>query len=463
MKVRCVLSGHSHENEVQTIVQLFFPHTGFTFNGDAQRYGGWAVASHWSGAEASAYVYREGSLLAAHRTAPGGLVSQKRALMLSLFHALKQSVNAFTPWGSLTGIRPSKLVRTWLAEGYGGSEIVQTLVEPFCCRGDKASLALEVALAENALAQGINGTGLYIGIPFCPSRCLYCSFNTAYKTSHDRYVQALLREIDIKSEALRQENGRVTSVYIGGGTPTVLSPALLESLLHAVARAFPLASGAEYTVEAGRPDSITPEKLRLLRTFGVNRLAVNPQSMNDATLTRIGRSHTGAGFLRAFDAARKAGFGWINADIIAGLPGEGEADFARTLQILLPLKPENITVHTLAVKRASVLNENLSQIPLPHAQTADAMLTLAREACANHGYKPYYLYRQKNMVGLLENVGYAIPGYECLYNVGMMGDTQGIMGIGAAAVSKTVDGSRIQRGFNPKNPDIYIERMEKLC
>jgi oxygen-independent coproporphyrinogen-3 oxidase len=252
-------------------------------------------------------------------------------------------------------------------------------------------------------------------------------------------------------------------VYIGGGTPTALPENLLHTLLEAVTQLFPLSEAPEFTVEAGRPDSITPGKLNLLRRFGVNRIAVNPQTFNDRTLERIGRSHTSADCVQAYRMAREAGFTCVNMDIIAGLPGETASDMKHTIAQLIALAPENITVHTLAVKRSSRLNEHISEYgPVPqNANGIEAMLDMVREACAKGGYHPYYLYRQKNMAGLFENVGYSKPGYECLYNIGMMAETQTVLGVGAAAVSKFVDGDKIERVFNVKNPEIYIRRMEE--
>jgi oxygen-independent coproporphyrinogen-3 oxidase len=452
----CALINHTHENEIQTVVQLFFPNTRFIFTDEIITDEGYSVTSEWHGGRASGYVYCNNRLAASYSVEPQGYISVKRALMLSLFHALKRTVDAFTPWGALTGIRPSKLVRQWMDEGRTDGEIIRTLLNPFCCQEDKARLAVAVAHAENKISKRIYGTGLYIGIPFCPSRCLYCSFNADGKVDHGLYVQALIRECVEKASRF---NGIITSVYVGGGTPTVLPEGYLYKLMENVTRFFPVAETAEFTVEAGRPDSLTPGKLRLLRDFGVNRIAVNPQSLNDNTLERIGRSHTANDFFKAFNMVRTAGFTRINTDIIAGLPGETAADVKKTLQGLMPLGPENITVHTLAVKRASKLNERLNDIPLPHAREVESMLASVRDACEGNGYRPYYLYRQKNMVGLLENVGYSRPGYECLYNVGMMAETQTILGIGAAAVCKRVNGNRIERTFNVKNPQIYIERM----
>jgi oxygen-independent coproporphyrinogen-3 oxidase len=351
------------------------------------------------------------------------------------------------PWGSLTGTRPTKLVRGWLAQGFPPDEILLVLTDTYDVTPEKAQLALRVAHAEARIAALIENTpALYVSIPFCPSRCAYCSFNIPGAFSpafQEKYINTLIREIHEKN------NTRFSAVYIGGGTPTALPENLLRDLLSAIPAA------AEFTVEAGRPDTITPDKLKILRTHGVTRLAINPQTMNERTLLAIGRRHTAQDFIRAFHAARDAGFTNISCDIIAGLPGETEADMHHNFSVLSALMPESITVHTLAAKRASGMADTRNHNPAVASQ-----LAIAAQQCESMKLYPYYLYRQKNSAGNLENTGFARTGYECMYNVGMMGDIQPIIGAGAGACTKIFTNRHITRVFNPKNPAIYLERRE---
>jgi len=426
-----IITNHKYIDEVQTIAQIFFPHARFCYGDEVADY---TITSDIN--DKSEYPF---------------YLSEKRQVMLDLFHKLQKEIGAFTPWGALTGVRPTKMVREWLAKGHTNvEEILKTV---FCVQEDRARLALEVAHAENRAAARIHGIGLYISIPFCPSRCVYCSFNTAHKPwsmeMQTRYVEALINEIPKE---------KFTSIYIGGGTPTALENHLLEKLLDAL----PKIQG-EFTVEAGRPDTITYENLLIMKKHGVNRISINPQTINDRTLEIIGRKHTTKDFFRAYELAREVGFASINTDIIAGLPGETPKDMTHTMETLAKLQPENITIHTLAIKRASKLNEHrvdrvLSKYKIPDAKTIETQLKITYKACNSMGFSAYYLYRQKNMTALFENTGFSLPGRECLYNVGMMSEVQTIVGIGAGAVSKYIDGTKITRTFNPKDAEIYIER-----
>jgi len=494
----CILLNHNYINEVQTVTQLFFPGNSFTsVNKRPNQYSpGYVIETYVDEKTASAKVIKDGVAVAEHVLSVDALplhLSPRRVLMLAMYHALQSAVGAYTPWGALTGIRPSKMVREWLDCGYSHEKIRALMADPFCCTPDKARLALEVAEAEIkinsiiaaapvisaapviATAPVIAGLtrnlqtpiGIYISIPFCPTRCVYCSFNVDHKPAakniEEQYIAKLIQECTAQAQRLRELGGTLSSIYIGGGTPTALPENLLEQLLDAVAVSFNPQPGLEFSVEAGRPDTFTKSKLALLRRYGVNRIAVNPQTLNDNTLAIIGRKHTAADFFRAFDMARDAGFECINTDIIAGLPGETPCDMRRTMEGIAALSPENITVHTLAVKRASRLNATLASYALPDAKTTETMLGIASDICQSAGLKPYYLYRQKNMVGMFENIGYSKPGHECLYNVGMMAEVQTILGIGAGAVSKFVDvaNNKIHREFNVKNPEIYVERNQQ--
>jgi len=374
------------------------------------------------------------------------------------------------------------MVRTWLAEGKTDAQILRDLEDVICLRGDKARLALDVAHTENRLTKKIfksTGTplGIYIGVPFCPSRCAYCSFNLAAKPPRRedlaRYVAVLVREIrEIAQGELKEAQRlgrRIASLYIGGGTPTVLPDDLLATLLDAVGTHLAPGADCEYTVEAGRPDTLTQDNLRMMRTHGVGRIAVNPQTLNDRTLQAIGRNHTAADFFRAFALARDAGFDSINADLIAALPSESEDDLRRNVEAILPLQPENLTIHTLSIKRASRLRGQFEDIPSTdktnaaqcgntfNTTTPVDIGTVHPLLCAAD-YAPYYLYRQKNTIGLAENIGYSLPGHECLYNIGMMSEVHTVLGIGAGAVTKYVEGDKINRKFNEKNPDVYVQR-----
>jgi len=503
----CILLNHSFVNEVQTVAQLFFPNEGLTFDHiDMDEYPqGYVIKTAITVDAASAYVIKDAGIVANYTLSLNALpihLSPRRVLMLALYHALQKAVGAYTPWGALTGIRPSKMVREWLESGWSDEKIISTLADPFCCTSEKAGLALSVARAESELTRriyniatpikpfrkagvaiplskgvteacrasfgrGINmfpptPVGIYVSIPFCPTRCVYCSFNVAHNFAspdiHAQYVTAVAQECKSQAKRLAQMGGVVSSIYIGGGTPTSLSEKLLEQLLDAFGSAFGINSGIEYSVEAGRPDTLTKHKLDILRKYGANRIAVNPQTLNDQTLSVIGRKHTAADFFRAFALARDAGFECINTDIIVGLPGETPDDVCRTMEGIASLSPENITVHTLAIKRASRLNALRNDYALPGIEDTETMLNIANATCVNTGLRPYYMYRQKNMVGMFENVGYSKPGHECLYNVGMMAETQTVLGIGAGAVSKFVEDGKISREFNVKNPEIYVER-----
>lgn len=475
---------HGFINEVQTVSQMFFPNERFfscevgAGSGTAQGGDGMYAVTELGADGVRASVYANGQMLSDYTypfSKDTAYLGKRRMMMLAFYHAMQIAVPVYTPWGALTGIRPSKLAREWLNDGLCDDGVVKRLVDPFCVSEQKARLALRVAHAEKALTERIfriseNAVGIYVSVPFCPSRCLYCSFNTSHKPaevdSMRRYIDCLIKECAKKAEDIKSMGGAVSSIYIGGGTPTVLPGDLLEKMLDALGQAFG-GGHFEYTVEAGRPDTITAGKLKILRRYGVNRIAINAQTFNDKTLETIGRSHRASDFFRAFSLAREAGFDCINTDLIAGLPGETLDDMKRNMELLGGVSPENITIHTLAVKRASRLNEYMSdpsrEAGYPLASAADptavgAMLDFCAKFCAGAGLLPYYLYRQKNMVGLFENVGYSLRGKECLYNIGMMAEVQTIFGIGAGAVSKFVSFGKITREFNEKNPEIYIER-----
>ena len=333
----------------------------------------------------------------------------------------------------------------------------------------KADICIEVAKREQQLFKDFQYEEeycVYIGIPFCPSRCLYCSFTSypiaAYEDKAGDYLKALYREMDFVAEAYR--NKRLVSIYVGGGTPSVLSASQLEELIGHIRQAFSLRYLREFCVECGRPDSLTEEKLQALKKSGVQRISINPQTMSDDTLKLIGRAHTARQTKDAFAMARQAGFDNINMDIIAGLPGEGMEELLHTLSEIRELKPDSLTVHSLAIKRAANLNREWEQYRKLVFGSTNEMLTAVDRCARESGLFPYYLYRQKNIPGKLENIGYAAEGKECVYNILIMEEKLDILAMGAGAASKFIfrDENRIERAENVKNVDEYIARVDEM-
>ena len=371
------------------------------------------------------------------------------------------------PWGKMTGVRPVRLIHDKRSAGWDEAQIDRLFLERFDCSEEKYQMAKAIAdLQEPILRRGAQpkAYSLYIGIPFCPSRCSYCSF-VSCNLDRDRklvqpYVDCLCREL----EAIRQQAGQaglqLQTIYIGGGTPTSLSAAQLRQLMGTVRANFPLEGLAEYTVEAGRPDCTDAEKLAVLKEYGATRISINPQTFSDEVLARIGRRHSAQDILDCYAAARAAGHTDINMDLIAGLPGDTVEGFERSLRTAITLDPENITVHTLTLKRASRIV--MDQQADDYADVA-AML----EKCSllpAAGYRPYYLYRQKNTLQNLENVGWSKPGKEGFYNIYIMEEVQTILSAGAGGSTKLVDaaGHRMQRIFNFKYPNEYIQRFDEV-
>ncbi|MDE7185114.1 MAG: coproporphyrinogen dehydrogenase HemZ, partial [Lachnospiraceae bacterium] len=381
----------------------------------------------------------------------------KKECKLSIYYDLCDYTGKTLPWGNLTGIRPTKLAMGMLAEGKGDEEIVTWLKAAHAVSDDKAQLSLDIARREKAILDRIhyeNGYSLYIGIPFCPTTCLYCSFTSysiaVWRERVEEYLQALFQEIDFVAETY--QNKILDTVYIGGGTPTTLEAEELDQLLQHVRDRFDFQQVTEFTVEAGRADSITREKLDVLKKHGVTRISVNPQTMKDETLKYIGRQHTVAQVKDAFWQAREAGFDNINMDIILGLPGELEADVQNTMHEISKLNPDSLTVHSLAVKRASKLSQWIEENGITTLRNTDSTMEIAQNGAYALGMKPYYLYRQKNMSGNFENVGYAKEGKYGIYNILIMEEKQTIVACGAGSVSKRVypDG-RIERSENVKD------------
>ena len=388
----------------------------------------------------------------------------KRLIYTSLSNYSKREL----PWGTLTGIRPTKIPMAMLEEGASEEEIRSYMKETYYCSDEKIQLSTDIAKWEQKLLSTLDyqdGYSLYVGIPFCPSTCLYCSFTSyplgVWKKRVDEYLDALCKELDYIAEELKDKV--LNTVYIGGGTPTTLNAEQMDRLLTKIEEKFDFSQVQEFTVEAGRPDSVTREKLEAIKKHKVDRISVNPQTMKDETLKIIGRHHTVQQTIDAYKLAREVGFDNINMDLIIGLPGETKADVAHTLEELKALAPDSITVHSLAIKRAARLNLFKDTYEEMGLENSAEIMDLTYESCMEQGLLPYYLYRQKNMAGNFENVGYAKADKAGIYNILIMEEKQSIVAAGAGASTKMVyPGGRIERIENVKDVGQYIERIDEM-
>lgn len=392
----------------------------------------------------------------------------KNELKQNFYQILSEITGKKLPWGTLTGIRPTKIPMKFLEEGKTEEEIRTYMQKTYFASDEKIDLSIDIAERELEILKKIdyeNGYSLYIGIPFCPTTCLYCSF-TSFPVSRfgDRmraYLDALYKELAFVAKHHRDK--KLTTIYIGGGTPTALDEECLSKLMNMIHELFPVEESEEFTVESGRPDSITKEKFRILKEAGVTRISINPQTMHQETLDLIGRAHTVEQTKEAFLLARKCGFDNINMDIITGLPGESLSYVHETLDEIFKLRPESLTVHSLAIKRAAHLNIEMEKYQGMVKGSTNEMLRLVDEYASNMGMEAYYMYRQKNIPGNLENIGYCVPGKECLYNILIMEEKQDIISCGAGASSKYVfEQGRIERTENVKNLDHYINRIDEM-
>lgn len=407
-------------------------------------------------------------------------IDLKSYIKREIYKRLAEFTGKELPWGTLTGIRPAKLATRMLEEGRSDDEILARFEDEFLCGDEQARLCLNVAKNEKAILGGLDyekGYSLYVGIPFCPTRCLYCSF-TSYPLEKwaprvDEYLDALCFEIDFVAEKMRERP--LQTIYMGGGTPTTLSAGQMDLLLSRLEEAFGFSLSSpggktdegpvEFTVEAGRPDSITEEKLEVLRRHGIGRISINPQTMQQKTLDLIGRKHTVRDIENTFRLAREMGFDNINMDLIMGLPDETEEDVRGTLERIRELSPDSLTVHSLAVKRAARLNTMRETYSRYRVENTQEMIDLSRRTAAQMGLLPYYLYRQKNMAGNYENVGYAKVDKACIYNILIMEEKQSIVALGAGGSTKIRDPEtdEIRRIENVKDVGNYIERISEMC
>jgi oxygen-independent coproporphyrinogen-3 oxidase len=470
MKLRLI--GHQNRYAMEQIQLSLFPaekveYTEAAFQGDG------AVSTLKAGntyLTATAKITRNGekSIATARCRKDGATESQIRQILRqSYYKAALHFLEEAPSWGALSGVRPTKLVSRHLMSGGTYKSADRLLRDVYYVSPERRQLCLEAAGATmEALDRQREGDiSLYVGIPFCPTRCVYCSFVSAAteKSRHliPPYLAALEQEIQAAAAGVRQGGYRIRTVYIGGGTPTTLDAAQLRWLMEMLHREFDLSESLEFTVEAGRPDTLDPEKLRVLHECGATRISINPQTMDDRVLEIMGRSHKSGDILRAYDQALAAGHRDINMDLIAGLPGDTVAGFQNTITQVLKLDPTSITVHTLALKKAAALYYEKRAV-LPAGADVEQMLKIGNSALTAHSYRPYYLYRQKYMTGSFENVGWCRHGYENLYNIYMMEELHSILSLGAGGMTKRIRAGEIQRLSNPKYPQEYIQNIAEI-
>ena len=474
--MKLTFRGHDDRYAVEQSLLAFFPEERPVYEGeDGPRHA--EVTLHQGAVYATgvtALTYDGKTARASARVSLAGAADEyererlrQRALKLSFFRAARDITGATPSWGALTGIRPAKLVRTMLEEGYTPARADRELRDVYCVSPARRRLALESAQAGLRAKRDLKPSdiSLYIGIPFCPTRCAYCSFVSASVEKSfaliPPYLEALTAEVEAAGRMVRETGLRVKSFYMGGGTPTTLSAGQMDALLTAVNKAFDLSGCVEYCIEAGRPDTIDREKLQVLLDHGADRISVNPQSLEPQVLRAIGRQHSPEDIEKAMTLATSMGFPHVNMDLIAGLPADTPEGFRRTLDKCLTFGADNITVHTLSLKKGSrILLEGL---PIPTAEAVAEMLDYADPALRARGFAPYYLYRQKYMSGSFENVGWCRPGGECWYNVDIMSELCSILSFGAGGSTKMVEPgtNHIERVFNLKYPAEYTQRPEK--
>lgn len=404
----------------------------------------------------------------------------RNPLKLTMYQMLSERTGKVLPWGSLTGVRPTKIAMEEVEKGQIDGEIVALYENVYGASRKKAEVCVEVAHREKTIIDSVNEEEeycLYVGIPFCPSRCLYCSFTSypiaLYQDKVQEYLNALKKEMIFTAKAYAHK--RLIAIYVGGGTPSSISAEDLDLLCDMIEHTFDMSHIREFTIEAGRPDSITFEKLQVMKRHQVTRISVNPQTMNDDTLKLIGRAHTVKQAAEAFQLARKAGFDNINMDLIVGLPGEDASYVRHTLEQIEALAPDSLTVHSLAIKRAANLNQEMDKYKKDLSSDVEQQLQIVTAYADKMGLVPYYLYRQKNIAGNLENIGFSKIGLECIYNILIMEERTDIIGLGAGSSSKLVrknseeemrsgdkKGIRIDRIENVKNVDEYILRIDEM-
>ena len=470
MNYALIFKGHDFEYEIQAVAKIFIPRVRFQLcreneitEAENQILTEYDKIQNLMRVE----IVLHQKKYAVSAPACAEKAEQEFQLCQMLYTGLQKLTGYQPPWGMLTGIRPVRKILDKLGQGLTPEQACAELKQKYLISDKKLKLARDTALVQKAiLPHSLKEIGLYISVPFCPTRCSYCSFVSHSVESAGNlipeYVQKLCEEIKILGQLIQKYHLSVQTVYIGGGTPTAISAQQLMQVMQAVQKYIDISHIREYTVEAGRADTITEEKLTVIKTMNADRISVNPQTLQDSVLKEIGRNHTARQAVDAFLSARKLGFDNINMDVIAGVPSDDFAGFSDTLQKILALAPDSITVHTLTVKRAGTLYHD-TQYQNTEISEVEKMAEYSAKILPESGYRPYYLYRQKNTLGNLENVGYARAGKENIYNILIMDDRQTILGAGCAASSKiiTPDGN-LTRIMNYKFPYEYIQRFEEL-
>ncbi len=466
------LINHNFKYEIEKLIRIFFPFEKIEFS-EKEQIKEFCIISKIQDDNAYAEFYFYGKTYLGKRKIQNINVNTEKNselfLALAVFDCLTAATGYFPDWGILTGVRPAKLFSRLKKEN--GEAFSESYFKDYLNVNLKKILLCKESLKGEGNITSLSkpdSFSLYISIPFCPSRCSYCSF-----VSHSiekaqklipKYIEYLIKEIKYTAKIAENINLRLETIYIGGGTPTTLTAAQLEQIMKAIKNYFSFDNLREYTVEAGRPDTITKEKLEIIKKYGCTRISINPQTMNESVLKIIGRNHTCEQTVNAFSIARECGFNNINADLIAGLPGDTYESFKSSLEKIILLNPESVTVHSLSMKRSSTLTQS-GEIPeFETGKTASLMVDYAYNALCENNISPYYMYRQSKTVGNLENVGYSKKGYECLYNVFIMDETHTILSCGASAVTKLREpyGEKIERIFNYKYPYEYIDKFDEI-
>lgn len=478
--ISILLNGYEFNHDIYELIRVFFPHKDFTVIESIDDYTeGYLIDFSLINIGQILYaitnLYYNQDLISKSKENISQVYinrdmdkSIRIGIKKSLYNALAVVLDNELSWGILTGIRPTKIVHELIRKNTPNNIIFDILTREYKINKEKANLLMSISSAQMKYLYPLdeNKYSLYIGIPFCPSRCLYCSFPSLpigrYSHLIEEYVEKLIYEIDSIKDIMG--NKSINTVYIGGGTPTSIPINSLKRIIEAVYKNFGINNIKEFTVEAGRPDTINLDVLKMFRQQQINRISINPQTMNDKTLKLIGRNHTSNDIINAYKMAKDVGIGNINMDLIVGLPGEGVDDIKNTLNILEKLNPQNITVHTLAVKRGSNFKDHIEDFNIQNEKIVEKMLQETREFAEKMKLEPYYLYRQKHIIGNLENIGYAKSGSECIYNISIMEEKETIMGAGVGSTSKIYypDQNRVNRIFNFKDLKEYLLRTDEL-